>query len=86
VFVALSIYAQRGTPSVWRSMSTTAAIRAKTDRIESPPQPSETDIDTQINAVENFITKKVDAIVVAPADSRALVLTSLAKESIPQIS
>jgi ribose transport system substrate-binding protein len=34
---------------------------------------SETDIDTQINAVENFITKKVDAIVVAPADSRALV-------------
>jgi ribose transport system substrate-binding protein len=34
---------------------------------------SETDIDTQINAVENFITKKVNAIVVAPADSRALV-------------
>jgi ribose transport system substrate-binding protein len=34
---------------------------------------SETDIDTQVNAVENFITKKVDAIVVAPADSRALV-------------
>jgi ribose transport system substrate-binding protein len=34
---------------------------------------SETDIDTQINAVENFITQKVDAIVVAPADSRALV-------------
>ena len=67
-------------------MSTTAAIRAMTDRIESPPQPSETDIDTQINAVENFITKKVDAIVVAPADSRALVLTGLANESIPQIS
>src|ERR1700745_519741 len=34
---------------------------------------SETDIDTQVNAVENFITKKVDAIVIAPADSRALV-------------
>ena len=34
---------------------------------------SETDIDTQIAAVENFITKKVNAIVVAPADSRALV-------------
>jgi ribose transport system substrate-binding protein len=34
---------------------------------------SETDIDTQISAVENFITQKVDAIVVAPADSRALV-------------
>src|SRR6201988_5449086 len=34
---------------------------------------SETDIDTQVNAVENFITKKVDAIVIAPAVSRALV-------------
>jgi len=34
---------------------------------------SETDIDTQISAIENFITQKVDAIVVAPADSRALV-------------
>ncbi|MBV9391646.1 MAG: sugar ABC transporter substrate-binding protein [Verrucomicrobia bacterium] len=34
---------------------------------------SETDIDTQIDAVENFITKKVNAIVIAPADSRALV-------------
>src|ERR1700686_4635106 len=34
---------------------------------------SETDIDTQVNAVENFITQKVDAIVVAPPDSRALV-------------
>lgn len=34
---------------------------------------SETDIETQINAVENFITQKVDAIVIAPADSRALV-------------
>lgn len=34
---------------------------------------SETDIDTQINAVENFITQKVSAIVIAPADSRALV-------------
>jgi ribose transport system substrate-binding protein len=34
---------------------------------------SETDIDTQVNAVETFITKKVDAIVIAPADSRALV-------------
>lgn len=34
---------------------------------------SETDIETQINAVENFITQGVDAIVIAPADSRALV-------------
>lgn len=34
---------------------------------------SETDIDTQINAMENFITKKVDMIVLAPADSVGLV-------------
>ncbi|MDR1977303.1 MAG: sugar ABC transporter substrate-binding protein [Synergistaceae bacterium] len=34
---------------------------------------SETDIDTQINAVENFITQKVDMIVLAPADSVGLV-------------
>lgn len=34
---------------------------------------SETDIETQINAVENFVTQGVDAIVIAPADSRALV-------------
>jgi ribose transport system substrate-binding protein len=34
---------------------------------------SETDIDTQINAVENLITKKVDLIVLAPADSVGLV-------------
>ncbi|MCZ4280282.1 sugar ABC transporter substrate-binding protein [Kiloniella laminariae] len=34
---------------------------------------SEADIETQINAVENFITQGVDAIVIAPADSRALV-------------
>jgi ribose transport system substrate-binding protein len=34
---------------------------------------SETDIDTQINAVENCITKKVDLIVLAPADSVGLV-------------
>lgn len=34
---------------------------------------SETDIDTQINAVENFITQKVDIICVAPADSVGLV-------------
>ncbi|MFC7067690.1 sugar ABC transporter substrate-binding protein [Brucella rhizosphaerae] len=34
---------------------------------------SETDIETQINAVENFITQGVNAIVIAPADSRALV-------------
>jgi ribose transport system substrate-binding protein len=34
---------------------------------------SETDVETQINAVESFITQKVNAIVVAPADSRALV-------------
>ncbi|NLL37521.1 MAG: sugar ABC transporter substrate-binding protein [Fretibacterium sp.] len=34
---------------------------------------SETDIDTQINAMENFIAKKVDLIVLAPADSVGLV-------------
>lgn len=34
---------------------------------------SETDIDTQINAVENFITQKVDLICLAPADSVGLV-------------
>lgn len=34
---------------------------------------SETDIEAQINAVENFITQNVNAIVIAPADSRALV-------------
>jgi ribose transport system substrate-binding protein len=34
---------------------------------------SETDIDGQIALVENLITKKVDAIVIAPADSRALI-------------
>ena len=34
---------------------------------------SETDIDTQISAMENFITQKVDMIVLAPADSVGLV-------------
>lgn len=34
---------------------------------------SETDIDTQINAMENFITQKVNMIVLAPADSVGLV-------------
>ena len=34
---------------------------------------NETDFDSQINAVENFITQGVDAIVVAPADSKAMV-------------
>jgi ribose transport system substrate-binding protein len=34
---------------------------------------SETDIDTQISAVENFITQKADIICVAPADSVGLV-------------
>ena len=34
---------------------------------------SETDIDTQINAVENFITQDVDLICLAPADSVGLV-------------
>src|SRR5262249_4582130 len=33
---------------------------------------SETDIDTQVNAVENFITKQDDPIVIAPAGPRAL--------------
>ena len=34
---------------------------------------SETDIDTQISAIETFITQKVDVICVAPADSVGLV-------------
>jgi ribose transport system substrate-binding protein len=34
---------------------------------------SETDIDTQISAVENFVTQKVDIMCVAPADSVGLV-------------
>jgi ribose transport system substrate-binding protein len=34
---------------------------------------SETDIDTQINAVEGFVTQKVDIICLAPADSVGLV-------------
>lgn len=34
---------------------------------------SETDIDTQIAAMENFITQQVDLIVVAPADSVGMV-------------
>lgn len=34
---------------------------------------SETDIDTQINAMENFITRDVDMIILAPADSVGLV-------------
>ncbi|MGE4505569.1 MAG: sugar ABC transporter substrate-binding protein [Desulfovibrionaceae bacterium] len=34
---------------------------------------SETDIDTQVSAMENFIAQKVDMIVVAPADSVGMV-------------
>ncbi|MDR1481499.1 MAG: sugar ABC transporter substrate-binding protein [Synergistaceae bacterium] len=34
---------------------------------------SETDIDTQINAMENFISQKVSMIVLAPADSVGLI-------------
>ncbi|UOA29183.1 sugar ABC transporter substrate-binding protein [Pseudosulfitobacter sp. DSM 107133] len=34
---------------------------------------NETDFQSQINAVDNFITQGVDAIVIAPADSRAMV-------------
>jgi len=34
---------------------------------------NETDVDTQIEIVENLIAQNVDAIVIAPADSRALV-------------
>lgn len=34
---------------------------------------SETDIDTQISAMENFITRQVDVIVLAPADSVGMV-------------
>lgn len=34
---------------------------------------SETDIDTQVSAMENFITQQVDMIVLAPADSVGLV-------------
>ena len=33
---------------------------------------SETDVETQVNAVENFISQKVDAIVIAPVDSESL--------------
>jgi len=39
---------------------------------------SETDIDTQVSAMENFVVKKVDLIVVAPADSVGMV-TSVKK-------
>ncbi len=39
---------------------------------------SETDIDTQVSAMENFMAKKVDLIVVAPADSVGMV-TSVKK-------
>ncbi len=34
---------------------------------------NETDFESQINAVENFITQGLNAIVIAPADSRAMV-------------
>jgi ribose transport system substrate-binding protein len=34
---------------------------------------NETDFESQINAVENFITQGVDVIVIAPADSKAMV-------------
>jgi ribose transport system substrate-binding protein len=34
---------------------------------------NETDFESQVNGVENFITQGVDAIVIAPADSRAMV-------------
>lgn len=34
---------------------------------------NETDFESQINAVDTFITQGVDAIVIAPADSRAMV-------------
>ena len=34
---------------------------------------SETDIDTQINAIDNFISRGVDLLVIAPADSTGLV-------------
>jgi ribose transport system substrate-binding protein len=34
---------------------------------------SETDIDTQVSAMENFVTQKVDLIVLAPADSVGMV-------------
>jgi ribose transport system substrate-binding protein len=33
---------------------------------------SETDIDTQINAIENFIARKVDVMILAPADSAGI--------------
>ena len=42
---------------------------------------SETDIDTQVSAMENFIAKKVDLIVVAPADSVGMVAS--VKKAIP---
>ena len=39
---------------------------------------SETDIDTQVSAMENFVSQKVDLIVLAPADSVGMV-TSVKK-------
>jgi ribose transport system substrate-binding protein len=48
---------------------------ANTDKFElrSVGTQSETDIDGQIDAVKNMIAQKVDAIVIAPADSQALI-------------
>jgi len=47
--------------------------RLGTYELRSFGMQSETDIESQINAVDNFITQGVDALVIAPADSRALV-------------
>ena len=49
---------------------------------------SETDIDTQIDAVDNFIVRGVDAIVLAPADSKGLVpsVAKALKAGIPVVN
>lgn len=44
-----------------------------TYQLKSFGMQSETDIESQVNAVDNFITQGVKAIIIAPADSRALI-------------
>jgi ribose transport system substrate-binding protein len=60
----------------FKSMEEGARVYAAADgRFQLVPvgMNSETDIDTQISAIETFITQKVDIICVAPADSVGLV-------------
>jgi len=47
--------------------------RLGTYELKSFGMQSETDIESQINAVDNFVTQGVNALVIAPADSRALI-------------